>query len=113
MAVSKKRKNRGNGQRNITRYRQGVLSNVHKRNPAMIEKTLLNMFPWIGAFDEDDRKDCLADLSSATVAAAGDTNSEAFMATLTTWHNVYEKNFPELAEETEGIHVEVPTHVGK
>lgn len=113
MAVSKKRKNRGSGKKNIMRYRQGVLDNVHKRNPAAIEKTLLNMFPWIDAFEEEDRKDCLADLSSATVAAAGDTESDAFLATLTTWHNAYEKNFPELAEETEGIHVEVPTRVGK
>lgn len=105
MAVSKKRKTRSKGQKNIAKFRRGVLEHTRVTNPAAIERTIVNLFPWIDDFDEETRKDCLTDLTSATIEAAGNTESESFMDSLSVWQKVHEKLYPDFYNKVEPVTV--------
>jgi len=86
MAKSKKRRGAGTGAAHRARFHQFILTQAQS-SPAGVadmNRALTQQFPWVNTLDGQDAADALADLRSATIAAAaGDT--QALPRTLDVW----------------------------
>ena len=86
MAKSRKRAGAGNGAGNRARFHQFVLAQAQSSATGVAEmnKALRSQFPWLNQLEEQDMEDALADLRSATLAAAAG-NTAAVADTVAVW----------------------------